>query len=59
VGHTETVWADFLSHHERCRADLNYELVCRRLCRCCLSREGMEGDPTRILAGCREFPVEV
>jgi hypothetical protein len=59
VCHAETVWAYFLSHNERCRADLSYELVRRRL-RCCrLSWESLEGDPAWILAGCREFPVEM
>jgi hypothetical protein len=59
VGHSKTIWAYFLSHHERCRADLNYELVRRRLRRCSLSWEGLEGDPAGVLAGCREFSVEM
>jgi len=59
VGHAETVWTHFLRHNERCRADLGYELVRRRLRCYCLSREGLEGDTARVLVCCREFPVEV
>jgi hypothetical protein len=53
------VWAYFLGHNERCRADLSYELVRRRLRRCGLSWEGMKGDPAGILESCHEFPVEM
>jgi hypothetical protein len=59
VGHTETVWAYFLSHNQRCWADLGDELVRRRLRRRGLSWEGLEGDTAWVLAGCREFPVEM
>jgi hypothetical protein len=59
VGHAETVWPYFLSHNERCRADLSYELLRRRLCRCCLSWEGLEGDTVGVLVCCYEFPMEV
>jgi hypothetical protein len=59
VGHAETVWAHFLSHNERRWTDLGDELVRRRL-RCYgLSGEGLKGDAAGVLAGGREFPVEV
>jgi hypothetical protein len=59
VGHAETVWAHFLRHNERRRADLGYELVRRRLRCCSLRRKGLEGDTAWVLAGGCEFPVEV
>jgi hypothetical protein len=59
VGHAKTVWTHFLSYNERCRADLSYELLRRRLCCCCLGWEGLEGDATGVLACCRELSVEM
>jgi hypothetical protein len=59
VGHAETVWAHFLSHNERCRADLDYKSLRRRLRRRGLSWEGLEGDTAGVLACCHEISVEM
>jgi hypothetical protein len=53
------VWAYFLSHHEDRRMQLGYELVRRRLRRGGLRWEGLEGDTIGVLAGRREFPMQM